>query len=48
MTVKECAEKLDLTVFAIYKMIKQKRGVGAYFKYKAGSGWVIDGRRVKK
>lgn len=48
MTVKECSEKLGLTVFAIYKMIKENRGVGKHFKYKAGAGWQIDGRRVKK
>ena len=47
MTVKEAAEKLDLTVFAIYKQIKQKRGVGKKFEYRAGKGWFIYARDVK-
>jgi len=47
LTVKECAEKLNLTVHAIYKMIKEERGVGKHFKYKAGAGWNVDARRVK-
>ena len=47
MTVKECAEKMSLTVHAIYKMIREERGVGKHFKYKVGTGWNIDARRVK-
>jgi len=48
MSVKECAEKLKLSVDAIYKMIREGRGVGKHFKYQQGSGWQIDGRRVKE
>ena len=46
MTVKETAKKLNLTIYAIYKMIKEKRGVGAKFEYRAGDGWFIYARDV--
>jgi len=28
-------------------MIREERGVGKHFKYKVGTGWNIDARRVK-
>lgn len=47
MTVKETAERLNLTIHAIYKMIKEKRGVGAKFEYRAGKGWFVYAKDVK-
>jgi len=47
LNVKECAEKMGLTVYAIYKMIREERGCGKHFKYKAGKGWNVEARRVK-
>jgi len=48
LNVKECAEKIGLTKYAVYKMIREGRGIGQHFKYKPGAGWTIDGRLVKK
>ena len=48
MNVKECAEKIGLTKYAVYKMIRDGRGIGSHFKYKPGAGWTIDGRLVKR
>lgn len=48
MTVKELAEKMDLTVYAIYKAIKQDRGVGKYFEYRKGKGWFVRAHDVRK
>ena len=48
VTVKECAEKMGISIHTIYKMIREERSVGKHFKYKQGSGWNIDGRRVKE
>ena len=48
MNVKECAAKLGVGVHAIYRMIREERGVGKHFIYKSGKGWHVDGRRVKE
>ena len=47
MTVEEVAKKINRTKGAVYKMIKEKRGIGKHFVYKAGKGYVVDGRLVR-
>lgn len=48
MTVQEASNKLGVSKWALYKMIKQKRGVGAYFKKNKFGVWVVDGRRITR
>lgn len=47
MSVKEVAKKLGLSEAAIYKQIKEKRGVGAKFQYRQGAGWFVYSKDVK-
>lgn len=47
MTIKEVAEKIGKTKWAVYKMIKQKRGVGKKFKKNRFGVYEVDGRKVK-
>lgn len=47
MTVKEVADKINRRPVSVYKMIKEKRGIGRFFVYEAGKGWNIDGRKVR-
>ena len=45
MTVKECAEKMGVSKWAIYTAINEGYGVGKLFKKREGRWWV-DARRV--
>lgn len=47
MTVKQAAEKLGISHWSIYKMIKDKRGIGKKFEYRQGDGWFIYAKDVK-
>lgn len=47
MTVIEAAQKLGKSKWAIYKMIKEKRGIGSKFEYRAGDGWFIYAKDLK-
>ena len=47
MTVEEAAQRLGRTKWAIYKMIKERRGIGSKFSYRAGDGWFIYAKDVK-
>ena len=47
VTVKEVSTKLGLSPGAVYRMIKEKRGVGAKFEYRQGEGWFIYAKDVK-
>jgi uncharacterized membrane protein len=47
MTVLEASKVLGITKYAIYKMIKQKRGLGVHFKKNKFGIMVIDGRKVR-
>ena len=47
MTIKEVADKIGKTKWAIYKMIEEKRGIGKRFKKNEFGVWVVDGRHVK-
>lgn len=48
MTVDQVAKKLNRTKWAIYKMIKDKRGVGEVFERRAGDGWFAYAKDVKR
>ena len=47
MTVKEVADKMGKTSGAIYAQIKKGQGVGVFFEYKPGQGYVCDGRKLQ-
>lgn len=46
MSVKECAKKMGLTVWAIYTAINEGYGIGLEFK-KVNGRWDVDGRKVR-
>lgn len=48
MTVEEAAKRLNRTKWAVYKMIREKRGVGAKFQYKAGKGYFILSKDLRR
>jgi hypothetical protein len=48
MTVKEAAERMGVTKWALYKMIKEQRGIGAKFEYRGpAKGYFISAKYVK-
>jgi excisionase family DNA binding protein len=47
LTVEEAARKLGKSKWAIYKMIKEKRGIGPKFVYRVGDGWFIYAKDVR-
>lgn len=48
MTVEQVAEAIGKTKWAVYKMIEEKRGVGAKFKKNEFGIWVLKSKKVAK
>ena len=48
MTVKDVAEKMGVSKWAIYKKIERKSGIGAKFFFKGQDGWFIYAKDAKK